>query len=149
MNMAKNYVIDTTSLISYFEKVFKEKPKISRPALRVIGNAFKMHSEIKLSIPSIVFIEIYDKWYRDEEMAAKIKIEIMNLIMERPNIEIKPIEKEVLENFLKIKDKSIKIDNHDKIIMASSMMLQWPLITSDSKIIKYNRRHGVIPYILN
>jgi PIN domain nuclease of toxin-antitoxin system len=149
MNMAKNYVIDTTSLISYFDKVFKEKPKISRSAIRIIGNAFKMYSEIKLSIPSIVFIEIFDKWYSDEEMAAKIKIEIMNLIMERPNIEIKPIEKEVLENFLKIKDKSIKIDNHDKIILASSMMLQWPLITSDSEIIKYNRKHGVIPFILN
>ncbi len=82
-------------------------------------------------------------------MAAKIKFEIVSLIGERPNIEIKPIEKEVLENFIMIKDKRIKIDNHDKIILASSMMLQWPLITSDSDIIKYNKRYKVIPYIID
>ncbi len=147
--MDRNYVIDTTSLISYFDDVFGGKPKISQYALRVIDRAFRDDNSIKLSIPGIVFVEIFDKWFNDEETAAKIRSEMMAPIYDAPNIEVKPIEKEVLENFLKITDSIIKLDNHDKIILASSMMLQWPLITSDSKIIKYNRKYKVIPDIIS
>lgn len=93
-------------------------------------------------------MEIFDKWFDNEEIAAAIRIEIMTLIAERPNIEIKPIEKEVLENFIKINDDFVKFDNHDKIILASSMMLQWPLIASDSRIIRYNNKYRVIPDII-
>ncbi len=146
--MNNGYVVDTTSLISYFNNIFGGPAKISRDALKVIETAFKRDSDIKLSIPSIVFVEIFDKWFDNEEIAAAIRIEIMILIAERPNIEIKPIEKEVLENFIKINDDFIKFDNHDKIILASSMMLQWPLITSDSRIIRYNNKYRVIPDII-
>lgn len=146
--MNNGYVVDTTSLISYFNNIFGGPAKISRDALKIIETAFKRDSDIKLSIPSIVFVEIFDKWFINEEIAAAIRIEIMTLIAERPNIEIKPVEKEVLENFIKINDDFIKFDNHDKIILASSMMLQWPLITSDSKIIRYNNKYKVIPDII-
>jgi PIN domain nuclease of toxin-antitoxin system len=146
--MNNGYVVDTTSLISYFNNIFSGPAKISRDALKIIETAFKRDSDIKLSIPSIVFVEIFDKWFSNEEIAAAIRIEIMTLIAERPNIEIKPVEKEVLENFIKISDDFIKFDNHDKIILASSMMLQWPLITSDSKIIRYNNKYKVIPDII-
>ncbi len=146
--MNNGYVVDTTSLISYFNNIFGGPAKISRDALKIIETAFKRDSDIKLSIPSIVFVEIFDKWFDNEEIAAAIRIEIMTLIAERPNIEIKPIEKEVLENFIKINDDFIKFDNHDKIILASSMMLQWPLITSDSNIIRYNKKYKVIPNII-
>ncbi len=147
--MDKSYVIDTTSLISYFGDIFMKKPKISRDALRIIDRAFRDDFSIKLSIPGIVFVEIFDKWFTDEENAAKIRSEIMSPIYDCPNIEVKPIEKEVLENLLKITDDSIKLDNHDKIILASSMMLQWPLITSDKRIIKYNKKYRVIPGIIS
>lgn len=146
--MNNGYVVDTTSLISYFNNIFGGLAKISRDALKIIETAFKRDSDIKLSIPSIVFVEIFDKWFSNEEIATAIRIEIMTLIAERPNIEIKPVEKEVLENFIKISDDFIKFDNHDKIILASSMMLQWPLITSDSKIIRYNNKYKVIPDII-
>jgi PIN domain nuclease of toxin-antitoxin system len=146
--MNNGYVVDTTSIISYFNNIFGGTAKISRDALRIIEIAFKRDSDIKLSIPSIVFVEIFDKWFINEEKAAVIRSEIMSLIVERPNIEIKPVEKEVLENFIKINDDFIKFDNHDKIILASSMMLQWPLITSDSKIIRYNNKYKVIPNII-
>lgn len=146
--MNNGYVIDTTSLISYFSGIFAVRSQISRNALRIIESAFKRDSLIKLSIPSIVFVEIFDKWFKDEEMSAAIKSEIISLIDERSNIEIKSIEKEVLANFIEINDPRIKIDNHDKIILASSMMLQWPLITSDSNIIKYNTKYKVIPHIV-
>jgi PIN domain nuclease of toxin-antitoxin system len=146
--MNKGYVVDTTSLISYFNNIFGGPAKISRDALKIIETAFKRDSDIKLSIPSIVFVEIFDKWFSNEEIATAIRIEIMTLIAERPNIEIKPVEKEVLENFIKINDDFIKFDNHDKIILASSMMLQWPRITSDSKLIRYNNKYKVIPDII-
>jgi len=146
--MNNGYVVDTTSLISYFNNIFGGPAKISRDALKIIETAFKRDSDIKLSIPSIVFVEIFDKWFSNEEIAAAIRIEIMSVIAERPNIEIKPVEKEVLENFIKINDDFIKFDNHDKIILASSMMLQWPLITSDSNIIRYNNKYKIIPNII-
>ncbi|MCK4764484.1 MAG: hypothetical protein KAW12_19955 [Candidatus Aminicenantes bacterium] len=147
--MKKSYVVDTTSLISYFGEVFSRPRQISHNALHIIDKAFKDHDSINLSIPSIVFVEIFEKWFKDEETSAKIRSEIMTPIYAAPNIEIKPLDKEVLENFLKIRDSRIKFDNHDKIILASSMMLQWPLITSDSKIIKYNKRHRVVPDIIS
>jgi len=146
--MNNGYVVDTTSLISYFNNIFGGPAKISRDALKIIETAFKRDSDIKLSIPSIVFVEIFDKWFGNEEIAAAVRSEIMSIIAERANIEIKPVEKEVLENFIKINDGFIKFDNHDKIILASSMMLQWPLITSDSRIIRYNNKYKVIPNII-
>jgi predicted nucleic acid-binding protein len=143
------YVIDTTSVISYFADIFEQPSKISQGSLNIIDRAFK-YDNINLSIPSIVFIEIYHKWFRNEEMAAKIRYEVFERIKSRENIEIKPLEKEVLLNFISIEqiDDTINIENHDRQILASAMMLNCSLITSDRKIIKYVRKNKVIPRVL-
>lgn len=144
------FVVDTTSVISYFSDVFGESSQISQHALNLIDKAFHEDS-ILLIFPSIIFVEIFKKWFINEEEAAKIRIEVLERIKNRGNMEIKPLEKEVLENFIKIQDiePNYNFDNHDKQVLASAMMLQCPLITSDLRLIRYNKRKKVIPKIIS
>ncbi len=148
--MTKRYVIDTNSLIFYFNKIFGEPDKLSAKARLLIERAVSSsESDIKLSIPAVVLVEIFEKWIRTEEFGAKFHYEVFSLISQSPNIEIKPIEREVLENLLKIGAELRNHDLHDKIILASAMMLECPLITTDNKIIEYVRKYHVIPGIIN
>ena len=146
--MADLFVTDTTSLISYFNDVFEQPSQISDYALKIIDKALSNDPAIRLSVPSIVFVELFEKWFKSEEMAAKIRAEVFEQINNAPNIEIKPIEQEVLENFIIIKDDRINLENHDKIILASAMMLNCNLITSDPKIVNYVKLYGVIPKVI-
>ncbi len=146
--MVQLFVIDTTSLISYFDYIFGKPSQISDKALTLIRTSFDRESSVRLSIPSIVFVEIFEKWFKSEEFLAKFRAEVFEVISQAPNIEIKPIEQEVLENFIKIQDEDVNLENHDKLILASAMMLECPLITSDPKIIKYVKKHGVIPSVI-
>lgn len=145
------YVIDTTALISYFSNVFKVESKISKTALEIINQGFEKSSNTKLIIPSIVFIEIYlkQKWNSleyIETIKSEVFEEIFNFV-EKDKIEIKPLEKEVIENIITINDKIVNLEGKDKIILASAMMMKCPLITSDSKIIKYNSITSVVKII--
>lgn len=141
-------VIDTTALISYFSSVFNENPRISPQSIALIHRAFQYTNEVLLSIPSIVFVEIFDKWFRDEEFQAKFNAEIYELIKQAPNIEIRPIDHEILERFITLEDPNINLENHDRIILASAAVLNWSLITSDPKLHQFVERHKVIPSIL-
>ena len=102
-----------------------------------------------MSIPSVVFLEIFEQWIISEEFARKFHYEVYNIIIESPNIEIKPIEQEVLENLLEVRDNLSRHEINDKIIVASAMMLHCPIITTDPEIIKYVRKTPAIPSILN
>ncbi len=150
MNTRKLYVIDTTALISFYPDIFNDGQKISKEAIKIIDKAFDEGSDVRLSIPAIVFVELFVKWYSNVERAARIRYEIFEVIKDKPNIEIKPFEKEVLENFIQLEDDIINLENHDKIILASAMMLECPLITNDRKIIRYVNKHkNVIPGIIS
>ena len=147
--MSKQFVvIDTTALISCFSTIFKQQSQISEDAINLIQHAFQSDSDILLSIPSIVFVEIFDKWVVDDEFRAMFVSEVLEVVSQCPNIEIKPIDEEVLQMFISLSDSVVNLENHDKIILASAMALQWPLITSDSKIIKYVKKYKVIPTII-
>ena len=141
-------VIDTTALISYFGSVFAIDSKISSRGIDLIREAFQEDGNTLLVIPSIVFVEIFDKWVRDEEFQAKIRSEIFEPVKQSPNIEIRPIDKEVLENFITLVDDDINLENHDRLILASAVVLNAPLITSDRKIRKFVNRHHVIPRVI-
>jgi len=146
--MRNIYVTDTNSIISYFHRIFGVPRILSSRACRVIERALiSSPSEVKLSIPSVVFIEIFDKWFVKEEIARKLQYEFFETIKKSPNIEVKPIDQEVLENILKIGDELSSHDMHDKVILASAIMLNCTLITTDVKIIKYVEQHEAISYI--
>lgn len=147
--MIKRYVIDTNSIISFFDAVFKQPIVLSSQTRRLIEQALNNSSSIiRLSIPSIVFVEIYEKWFIDEEFARKFYYEVYTVIKQSPNIEIKPIEREVLENLQRIDGNLLHHDIHDKLIVASAMMLNCPIITTDSKIIRYVEETNAIPQVI-
>jgi len=148
--MDNRFVVDTTSLISYFSEIFEQPSQISDNAIKLIDRAFYEDSII-LIFPSVVFVEIFIKWLANEEKVAQIRFDVFEKIKSRGNMEIKPLEREVLENFIKIQDinKKYNFDNHDKQILASAMMLQCPLITSDQRLIRYNNQKNVIPAIIS
>jgi PIN domain nuclease of toxin-antitoxin system len=147
--MNKTYIIDTTSLISYFHNIFEVHCEISQSSIDIIKKGF--NGEIKLIIPSIVFVEIFIKWYLTQEMIEKIRREVFFNIIEHEKIHICPIEIEILQNVALIAEfkSDIKFDNHDKQVLATAMMFNCPLITSDKKITKFVNRYRLIPEILN
>ena len=77
------YVIDTDGLISFFSGVFDDTlgfdgaPSISQKARAAIQEAvFPLEGLVLLSVPSIVFIEIYEKWLRSGEFFRKFFYEV-------------------------------------------------------------------------
>jgi len=150
----RRLVADTTALISYFSSVFNQGSKISKRAISLIDSAFRYEDEVILSIPGVVFVEIFDKWFRgdksqDEEFRAKFKFEVFEQVRRAPNIEIREIDAEVLEKFLSLQDPDINLENSDRLILASAAVLESPLITSDSDLIRYVKKHRVIPSIIS
>ncbi|MDM8525467.1 hypothetical protein QUF80_19030 [Desulfococcaceae bacterium HSG8] len=151
------YVIDTNGLISFFSRVFDDTPKfdgappISRRARNIIQEAVSpSEGRVLLSVPSIVFIEIYEKWLRSEEFFRKFFYEVFTPLKQSPNVEIRAIDHEVLENLLKIDGCLAKHDLHDKIVVASAMTLECSIITVDHKIIEFvGTGKCLIPNVLN
>jgi hypothetical protein len=147
----ERYTVDTTAVISYFINEFEgASPAISNEALEIFNRAF-VDTSIILYFPSIIFIEIFSKWFKNEEAALKIKSNVYIPIFSQENFAIESFDKEVLENFIRITDIEVgwNFDNHDKQVLATAMKFQTPLITSDQRIIRYNRRKNVIPKILS
>ena len=145
------YTIDTTAVISYFIDFFEgAESQISAKSLQIIDQAFR-DPNIILYFPSIIFIETFSKWFKDEESALRIRTNVYIPIVSQENFAIEPLDKEVLENFIKITDieSGWNFDNHDKQILATAMIFQTPLITSDERIIRYNKKKRVIPSIFS
>ncbi|MEZ0131768.1 hypothetical protein AB9T88_19085, partial [Flavobacterium sp. LBUM151] len=84
------------------------------------------------------------------ELANKIIAEVYTRIKEKENIEIQPLDKEILENYIRIVDiePDHNFDGHDKQVFASAMTMNCPLITSDQRLMRYNRKNRIIPQIL-
>lgn len=149
MTMENRYVIDSVSLINYFNNVFNEEEKISAEARKIIQDGFNAYSPVKLIIPSTVFIELHTKWCQKEEFAKKIYYEVYNSIKECPDIEIKPLEKEVLEEFVKIDDSIVALEHNDKLILSAAVQLNCSLLTIDQKITAYVAKTKIIPSVVH
>lgn len=154
--MRKLYVIDTNSLIAFYHDVFKDapnyqgSPELSLKIKSIISQAvLSRTTNIRLSIPSVVFVEIYEKWLITEEFSRKFYYEVFSPLKQSPNIEVRPIDREVMENLIYIGGNLKKHDLHDKLILASAITLESPLITTDEGIINYVSERNVIPGIFN
>ncbi|MBV7336433.1 PIN domain-containing protein [Chloroflexi bacterium TSY] len=150
----QRYVIDTTALISYFADIFGRPSRISSQSISLIAKAFDFEDAAILVIPSIVFIEIFDKWFRgqgydQEEFRAKFLSEVYKPILAAPNMEVRELDQEVLESFLSLDDPNINLENHDKIVLSTAMVLNANLVTSDQNIKRYVSRYKVVPNILS
>ena len=153
----QRYVTDTNILISFFSEVFDgiprfgAQPKISQRTENIIKKAISPYEgSVLLSVPSIIFIEIYEKWLYSEEFCRKFFYEVFSLLKQSPNVEIRAIDQEVLENLLTVGGCLENHDLHDKIVVASAITLECPVITFDPTIIEFvENGKGKIPKVLN
>jgi PIN domain nuclease of toxin-antitoxin system len=145
MIIKKRYVIDTNAIIFYFSDVFNQSNGLSKRARAIISDGFKKDSEINLIIPSIVFVEIYKKWCKSEELSSQIYYEVYSKVIQCDNIEIKPIEKVVLMNLTRIGGILDHHEINDKLILAAAIMLECPIITTDRKIKQFVDQTKIIP----
>lgn len=153
----KRYVIDTNGLISFFAGVFEDAsgfdgaPSLSQKTKNTIKKAVSpIEGGVLLSVPSIVFIEIYEKWLRSEEFFRKFFYEVFIPLKQSPNVEIRAIDQEVLENLLTVDGCLAEHDLHDKIVVASAMTLECSIITVDPKIIEFvENGERKIPRVFN
>lgn len=147
--MTKLYTLDTAGLISYFHSIFGCSSAISSDTNQILDKIFEGDLQYRLSIPSIVFIEIYEKWFDNEEFRKKFFYEVLLPIKESKIMEIRPIDMEIMINVSRIQDELLHHDLHDKIILASAIALQSTLITTDKKIIQYVKKTNIIPHIIS
>lgn len=121
-----NYVTDTHSLVWYFT----DDKNISNDALSAFENAAKTGSIIVPAIALAEIIYIYQK--------GRITLtfdETINLMEESACFEIAPLQLEIL----RITDKiGVDLEMHDRLIVATSIFFDTPLITRDLKIAKSN-----------
>ena len=154
--MRKLYVIDTCALISFYDGIFAHaegydgSPVLSRQTRNVIAEAINSeYTEVRLSIPTVVFLEIYEKWLRSEEFCRMFFYEVFTPLKKSENIEIRPIDRDVLENLTHIGGSLTNHELPDRLILASAVALCVPLITTDEKIATYVNETGILPCVMN
>jgi len=104
--MADRYVLDTSGLIAYFTDIFTQDKRLSKKIASVVSEAiFSRGTPVRLVVPSVVFVEVFEKWLTNEEILRRFYYEAFVPIDESPNIEIRPIEQEVLEALLTVGDR--------------------------------------------
>lgn len=155
MIMRELYVIDTCALISFFDGVFLHakgyggSPPLSRRTYNLISEAvFSRGTIVRLSILSVVFVEIYEKWLRSEEFCRMFFCEVYDPLQKSDNVEIRPLDREILEHLLRIGGSLANHDLHDRLILASAMALAAPLITTDIAVTNYVKKTHILPCVL-
>lgn len=148
----RRFIIDTVGIISYFHSIFDVSSKLSSRATKIIDDALVYRNSI-LIVPSIVFVEIFDKWFKGasasaEEFQARCRFEILERLSSLPNVEIRGIDEEVLYIYAGLHDIANDLENRDRLILATAIALNSPLITVDSQIARYVEVHNVIPQII-
>lgn len=134
------YLLDTTAFINYFDFFFKKGNKLNSQINKDINICFnKYNYKHRISIPSVVFIEVYDNFLKSQEKRAEFYNTVFHPLKENEMIEIKPIEKGVLEEFTKI---PYRLEMHDKIIYSSAKEINATLITNDPSILECNKLAG-------
>lgn len=117
------YVTDTHSLVWYFI----DDPQLSKKALNVFEKTIK---DGIIIIPILVLAEIM---YISKKGRITISFQdTLNKIDESGNFDIVPLD----TNILKIADKlDIDLEMHDRLITATAVSFNAPLITKDRSII--------------
>ena len=149
MRIYDRYVVDTCAIISYFNNVFKKADTntLSDQVRQLIDWSLLEQRDIILVLPSAIFVEIYYKWFRNEEEQERIRYEVYEVLKKSKNVEIKPMIKDTFYELVNILEANVpaNFDNHDKQVLATSMELQAELITSDSKLSLFVKKTGCIP----
>jgi hypothetical protein len=146
--MARLYVGDTNAIIGAFPSIFRRPPTLSTRSQNLVVRAFQSDYRVRLSIPSVVFIELYDKWCRQAEASRTIYYEIFVTARDSEVIEIRELDAEIVEIMTSFDDSIVNLESHDKIALAAAVALRAPLITSDRRIGRYVTKTHVIPEVI-
>lgn len=148
----RRFIIDTVGIISYFHDIFDVSSRLSYRAMKIIDDALSYRNSI-LIVPSVVFVEIFDKWFTGgsataDEFQARCRFEILERLRSLPNVEIRGVDAEVLHTYTRLHDIANELENRDRLILATAIVLDSPLITVDSQITRFVNVHNVIPEII-
>ena len=147
--MTELFVLDTNAIIETFPNTFHRGSNISRNTSKKIKSAIFENSSInRISIPSVVFLEIHDNFCKTEEQTRQIFYDIYLPIKESENVEIRSIDKELLEIYSSLDGVLENHDTNDKLIMANAIMLKCTLISNDPILHTYNSITHVLPDII-
>jgi len=142
--MPRHYVLDANALIAYFAEVLlssqncRETTDISPEAKQTIEQALVSETtDVRPTVPSVALVEVYKNCLTDEELVREFYYEVFVRLAQSPNVEIRALDREVLENLVTIGDNLLRHELHDKLIVATARILKATLITTDSAIQRY------------
>lgn len=119
----------------FFSEVFCIENLLSKKVVSLFNEAlYGYESQVRIIVPSIVFVEIFEKWSKSYEFLRKFYYEVFTPIYNSPNFEIRSIDFDTLIELQNIRGSFSRHDLHDKLILASALSLRSTLITSDSAI---------------
>ena len=119
------YVTDTHSLVWYLT----DDPKLSIKAKKVFEKVDSFQDDI--SIPCIVFFELL---YLIEKNKIAVDFDsLISMLSSSKNYRIVPLCLPIIENSRKIKREKVA-DPWDRLIAATSMHLNFPLISKDESL---------------
>jgi len=119
------YVTDTHSLVWYLT----DDPKLSIKAKKVFEKVDSFQDDI--SIPCIVFFELL---YLIEKNKIAVDFDsLISMVSSSKNYRIVPLCLPIIENSRKIKREKVA-DPWDRLIAATSMHLNLPLISKDESL---------------
>ena len=119
------YVTDTHSLVWHLT----DDPKLSLKAKKVFENVDNFQDDI--SIPCIVFFELV---YLIEKNKVAVDFDsLISMVSSSKNYRIVPLCLPIIENSRKIKREKVA-DPWDRLIAATSMHLNFPLISKDESL---------------
>lgn len=143
MSMRRLYVCDTNSIIFFFSEVFQQQNKLSDRACRIIREGiWAANSDVRLCIPSVVFVEIFEKWLTTEEFLRRFFFEVFVPLKQSENVEIRGIDRETLECLATIDGLLANHEMHDKLVYSAAIALECDIITTDPVIIRHVQQTG-------
>lgn len=145
MTTATRFVADTHAVIWHFARFFKQ-PNLNSERVNVVFHQVLNNplTDLRLVIPSVVFLEIFDKFCRTESDAARIYYECFVPLEACPNVEIRELDKEVIEMLISLGDVLKSHEVNDKIVVATSAVLECVLFTKDPVVQEFSRNTDLI-----
>lgn len=142
------FIIDTCAFINYHNDFFKEENKLSKETREIIDECYSNYTyENLLIIPSIVFIELRNKFLLSEERLKEFYFKVFKLTDSADKINIREIDNEVMLKFLTMDTVGINFERIDKIVLATALTMNSTIITYDSKIKEFVERSNTIAMI--
>lgn len=137
------YVVDTHAVIWHFPKAFGQMSGNSEKVGRILRETLVDDlSPNRLVVPSIVFVEIFDKFSRTREESSRVYYECFVPLKECDRIELRELDFEILEAVSQVGGVLDSHEINDKIIVATARVLNSPILTKDPKIHEYADNGG-------